>query len=112
MTLQTLLPTQLLAHGISAPLIDDGRKVIATAGTPEKLLPSSTLCNWVIIVALEGNTGTVVLGGASVIADAATRRGIPLNASDSVLLSIMDLSTLYLDVTSDGDGVSFLYGHR
>ena len=88
--------------------IGDGRKVVATAGTREALA-TTTACNRVIITAETDNTGLVVVGGATVVAALATRRGVPLSAGDSIELTINDLASVFLDVTVSGDGVSYLY---
>ena len=95
----------------SANEIGDGRKVVASAGTRVSLVASATACCWVILAALEGNTGTVVVGGSTVIAASATRLGVPLNKGDSIGLSVTNLNEIYLDSTVDGEGVTFVYGH-
>lgn len=89
-------------------VIGDGRKTIASAGTREALAASTTVKE-VTITALAGNTGTVVVGGSTVVASASTRRGVPLAAGASITLAIDDLADIYLDVTTSGEGVSYLY---
>jgi len=91
--------------------LGDGRKTVTAAGSAEKLVAAGTPISWVIISAFEGNTGTVVVGSSTVVADAAIRRGAPLNKGDSIGLSVSDLSQIYLDVTVNGEGVSFIYGY-
>lgn len=93
----------------SYPNIRDGRKVVATAGTRERLVSTNTPCKLVTITALIGNTNEVVLGDATVIASAGTRRGIPLFAGQSVTLYIEDLYALYLDAVTSGEGVSYIF---
>lgn len=93
----------------SATSIGDGRKTVAAAGTPEALSATSVKCRKVDITALSSNAEIVVVGGSTVIAASGTRRGIPLEANDSYSLEIDDLSKVYLDATSNGDGVSFTY---
>jgi len=90
--------------------IKDGRKVVTTAGTREQLVASSTPCKWVILIAKTDNTGTIVVGGSTVVAALATRQGTPLDAGDSVRLDIDDLYDIYLDATVNGEGVTYLYG--
>jgi hypothetical protein len=88
--------------------VTDGRKVVATAGTKEALA-SSTACKEVIITAETDNTGIVAVGAAStVVADLATRRGVPLAAGDSIVLQIDNLADIGLDATVSGDGVTFM----
>ncbi len=85
-----------------------GRTVVTTAGT-RVVLASSTVCKYVIITAETDNTGTIVVGGTSVVAALATRQGTPLFASQSVGFEIDDLSDVNLDSTVNGDGVTYSY---
>ena len=88
--------------------VTDGRKVVATAGTREALA-SSTACKEVVINAETDNTGIVAVGAAAtVVAAIATRRGVPLNAGDSIVLQIDNLADVGLDSTVSGDGVTFV----
>ena len=93
------------AHKISA----DGRKVVAIAGTREALSSSRNRVDYVIITAETNNTGVVTVGADTVVAAEATRRGIPLNAGDTISLGGVDLANIWLDVTISGDGVTYLY---
>lgn len=86
----------------------DGRKTVASAGTAEALA-ASTACKSVTFTALLSNTGTVVVGGSTVVASAGTRRGVPLNAGDSLSIDVSNLNAIYLDVTVNGEGVSYAY---
>jgi predicted aspartyl protease len=58
---------------------------------------------------LSGNTGTVVVGGSTVVASLSTRTGVPLDAGDTLAIDSADLSHFYIDSTVNGEGVSFLY---
>jgi hypothetical protein len=89
--------------------IGDNRVVVTTAGTRVPLASSSTPARSVSITALEGNTGKVVVGGATVVAALATRRGTPLAAGDTVTLDINDLSKVNVDAMVNGEGVSYSY---
>ena len=89
--------------------IKDGRKIVTAAATRETLVASSTPAKLVLITAKTNNTGVIVVGGSTVIALLATRRGTPLLAGDSVLLEVDDLLDVYLDTTVDGDGVTYAY---
>jgi hypothetical protein len=90
--------------------IGDNLKLVAAAGTRETLVASTTPCKSVVITAKLTNTGTVVVGGSTVVAaSGATRRGAPLSAGDSVVIDIDDLVKIYLDVTVSGEGVTFAY---
>ncbi len=55
------------------------------------------------------NDDIVVVGGATVVAALATRRGAPLYPGDPYDLDIDDLSDVYLDVMTSGDGVTYTY---
>lgn len=97
-----------------SPLID-GRKVVAAAGTREALVASSTAVRSVTITAETDNTGVVVVGGSTVVAAQATRRGVPLNAGEDMVMSaredaVLYLTDVYLDVTVSGDGVTYAAG--
>ena len=99
-----------VASGSGIPTtISNGRKTITSAGTAEKLTAGSVTAKRVIITALESNTGAVVIGGASVVASLASRQGVVLYATQSLELSIDDLTKIYLDVTVSGEGVTYLY---
>ena len=88
--------------------IANGRKVVTTAGTAV-VLAASTSCTKVDISAETDNTGIIVVGGSGVIAALATRQGVPLNAGDTYSLDITNLTTVYIDSTVNGDGVSYSY---
>ena len=88
--------------------IADGRKVVASAGTAVALA-STTACKRVDITAEFNNTGVIVVGGATVVADLATRRGTPLYAGSTYSLMIEDLADVYIDATVSTDGVTFTY---
>lgn len=88
--------------------INDGRKEITSAGTREALA-GSTVCKKVIITAETDNTGVVVVGGTTVVAALATRRGTPLFAGDSIELEIDNLADINLDVTVSTEGVTYTY---
>lgn len=85
----------------------DGRKTVATGGTAERLSSTATRCRSLIITAETDNTGVIVLGGSTVVASLATRRGTPLAAGESISLDVSDLSVVWLDTTVNGDGVTY-----
>lgn len=88
--------------------IQDGRTIVTTAGT-RVVLAASTTCKAVIITAETDNTGRVVVGGTTVVAALATRRGTPLSAGDSVTIEIDNLNDINLDALVSGDGVTYTY---
>lgn len=94
----------------AADNLKDGLKLVTTAATRETLVAASTFCRSVCITAKQTNTGTIVVGGVTVVAaSGATRRGTPLNAGDSTTISINDLVKVYLDSTVSGEGVTYTY---
>jgi len=88
--------------------IADGRQVVAVAGTAVALA-SSTACKLVTITAETDNTDIIVVGGSTVVAALATRRGVPLSAGDTYELGIDDLSDVHLDALVSGEGVTYTY---
>jgi hypothetical protein len=89
--------------------IGHGVKVVASAGTDE-VLASATPAKWIVIQAQTDNSGIVAVGGAGVDATVATGTGVALAAGESVTLLIADLSDLYVDAVTNGDGVRYTYG--
>lgn len=94
---------------VSHDALGDGRKTVSSAGTAEALVASSTPCKRVHVQGLEANTGTVVVGGSTVVATSGTRRGIALVAGQAVTIQIDDLAKVYVDAVVTGEGVSFVY---
>lgn len=88
--------------------IVDGRKVVTTAGTPVALGTTQAIKK-IYVQAETDNTGVIVIGNSTVVASLATRRGIALNAGDSIEIDIDDLAKLFIDTTVNGDGVTFTY---
>lgn len=88
--------------------IADGRTTVTTAGT-RVALASSTACKNVAITAITSNTGIVVVGGSTVVAALASRRGTPLYAGDTICFDIDNLADVFIDSTVNGEGVTFTY---
>ena len=103
--------------GITPPsAIVGGVKTVTTAGTAEQLIATSTECQYVVISALPTNTGTIYVGGSSVLAS--TMTGIPLTVPEDgnsikvptqIIVPIDNVSKIYIDATNEGEGVSFTY---
>jgi hypothetical protein len=92
--------------------VGDGRKTVTTAGTAVRVTTQPVWSDSTCITALSGNTGTICVGGSTVVAAVgATRRGTPLAAGESVTYNC-DASLLWIDATVNGDGVSFSYEAR
>lgn len=81
----------------------NGRKVVTTAGT-RVTLASSTASKSVTIKALSTNTGIIYVGDASV----SSTTGLQLLANETVSLDIANLSTVNLDSSINGEGVTYL----
>lgn len=81
----------------------NGKKTVTTAGT-RVVLASSTVAKSVTIKALTANTGTIYVGDSSVSAS----NGYALAAGDSVSLDIANLTTVNIDSSVNGEGVTYL----
>ena len=86
-----------------------GRKVCTTAGTAEQLASTSEIIVSIAIQAETNNTAEVAVGDSNVVAADDNERGILLAAGESTTISVMDLSDIWIDAKSSGDGVSYLY---
>ncbi|KKT17256.1 MAG: hypothetical protein UW01_C0022G0009 [Candidatus Nomurabacteria bacterium GW2011_GWA2_43_66] len=62
-----------------------------------------------IFTAESDNTGDIVIGDSTVVAAAATRRGVPLVPGASYTIKIEDLYQLWIDADVSSDGVVFVY---
>ena len=102
---------------MSRPVIDVGAskvvsfiKNVTTAGTAVQITTTVTPCTTVILSARLGNTNPVVIGDSNVIAANATQRGVVLiPGNDPFPLKVKDLSLLYVDSQTNGDGVCGVY---
>lgn len=77
-----------------------GEKVVAAAATPEALA-ASTACRSVIVQAKKTNTKSVYLGNAA-------GQYVEVEAGASVLIPVANLSTVYVKVQQNGEGVNYL----
>ena len=81
-----------------------GQKTIATNGTEEALGSSTALTIGVNVKALAANTNPVFVGDSSL----AVGTGYELSAGESVFISIDNIATVFVDVTTNDEGVSFI----
>lgn len=88
--------------------IHDGRQTVTTPGTAVALA-TSTACKKVTVTAELNNTGTVTVGGSTVVDAEATRRGTPLYPGDSYSLDADDLAEVFIDAEVATDGVSYTF---
>ncbi len=96
-----------------------GTKTVATPGTPVQLVdaatPAAVEAATVAIQALATNTGNVVVGDSHVVAGpgtqgAPTQRGIRLTAGTGITIDLIDITQVWVDAVTAGDGVSWLIG--
>lgn len=83
-----------------------GKKTVTTAGTQEALGTSTVLRSGVKVKALHANTNMVYVGGSTV----SSTTGFVLDAGEDVFLEIADLATIYIDVDTNGEGVTYVGG--
>ena len=82
-----------------------GEKTVTTAGTGEAL--GTTLATKTIYIrAKSGNTNDVYVGDSGVDKD--TNKQIILSSNDSITLNIANRMTVYVDATTNGEGVDYL----
>ena len=82
-----------------------GRKTVAGTGTAEPLVAVSTpLKVGITIKALSGNTNPVWVG----LSTTSTTTGFELKASEQIFIPITDAQLIYLDVTTNGEGVTYI----
>jgi len=84
--------------------IYNGQKTVATAGSAEALASSQAIVSGVTVKALATNTGIVYVGNAAV----AAANGLELAAGESVFIEVANLATVYLDVSVNAEGVSWI----
>jgi hypothetical protein len=103
----TPIDAQDITHALVGPF--DFRQVIVTAGT-RVALAATTKARQVMVQSAEGNGGGIVVGGSTVVATLATRRGFWLPApGDWTMVECSDLADVYVDGTYSGDVVSGMY---
>ncbi len=98
----TGLQTALSALAVPATIYN-GKKAVTTAGT-RVTLASSQAVKSVTIKALVANTGVIYVGDASV----SSTTGFQLASGDTISMDIANLSTVNLDASVSGEGVSYL----
>jgi len=87
--------------------IGDGKTLMTTAGTRQQL-PNQP-CSRVRIQAHPDNTGDIVVGGSTVIAAVASRRGLALYSSQWAEFAVDNLNRLWIDSTVSGDKLNYIY---
>lgn len=81
----------------------NGKTTVATAGT-RVVLAASTACKSVTVKALGTNSGIIYVGSSTVT----SANGHELYPGDSTSLDISNLTTINIDASVSGEGVSYL----
>lgn len=89
--------------------LGDGRAVVPSSGTPVPLSEASEVVTSILVTALPTNTNLVWVGGPTVRAAVGFERGVPLSAKDSHYIEVADLSRVYVDAITNGEGVAFAW---
>jgi hypothetical protein len=96
---------EIAVQDISTPAaFFSGTKDVTTAGTQEALAGAQALQSGVTIKAKAGNSGNVYVQNSGDAAGA----GFILAAGEQVFVEVADLATVYLDVDTSGEGVSYI----
>lgn len=88
------------------PTLISGEKTVTATGTAEALVSASQRAKAVTIIAKTGNTGQVYVGGS----DVATSTNDGLDAGEALSIEAagwLDLTDIFLDVDTSGEGVDF-----
>ncbi len=93
---------------MKSQLAGGGKKTVTTAGTAEALSASHTFARQVIIQALAGNTDVMLVGHADTVTVAA-EDGIIIPQLNSITLENVFLDEVFIDVSVDGEGCSYVY---
>ena len=102
------LPIHISSGGVVASTVGDGRAFVTTPGTAVALA-ASTAIKEVTVTAETNNTDIIVVGGSTVVAALATRRGIPLYPGDSFTIESDNLAEVYIDAEVGTEGVTYSY---
>ena len=95
---------------LSAPT--DGssnQKAVAVAGTAVQLVASATPILSVLVIAEADNTGNIFLRYGSDAASVDSTNGLILTPGYGVTINASDLSDIYIDAETSGDGISYQY---
>ena len=97
----------LLLRDAGAASVGDGTLNLNGAGSAQQL--PDVACRRVVITAHESNSGTVVIGGSTVVGATSGRRGKALFATQSEVFFVSNLNQLYLDGTVTNDDIHYYY---
>lgn len=88
-------------------VITTSLKTVAASGTAEPLVGIATPAKLVEITGLPTNAGNAYIGDSTV--DATTNPGIVLSPGQVYGITISNIANIYVDVDTNGEGVSFNY---
>ena len=91
--------------------LTSGRSEVAEIGEPMQLHAGSMEAQDIDIVALATNTGVVWVGDYNVRAAVGNETGVPLDPGLGYHLEAVDLSTVYIDSVTAGEGVTWNIVH-
>jgi hypothetical protein len=86
------------SQSINANVLD-----VTTAGTRVQF--PNVVCKEVTIIAKKGNTGSIYLGSSTV---SSTVYGAEIDAKDSITLKVANANMLWIDASTNGEGVSYI----
>jgi len=101
-------PIHVSTGGAVASTVGDNRQTVATPGTAVALAASTTIKE-VTVTAETDNTDIVVVGGSTVVAALATRRGTPLYPGDSTTIAADNLAEVFIDAIVATEGVTYTH---
>ena len=81
-----------------------GQTTVATAGAEQALGTSTVLYSGVCVKALHANTGWIYVGANPVT----STTGFVLDAGEERFLEVANLATVFIDVSVNGEGVSYI----
>ena len=86
------------------PAIYHGKKTVTAAGTDETLASTQAILSGVTIKAEASNTGIMYVGTENV----SSSDGFELAAGEQLFLEVANLTTVWLDCSVSGDGVTYI----
>lgn len=98
-------PSAVIIVGNSS--VGDGTTTVATAGTAVQL--PNVAVKRVLIQAHQDNTTEVFIGGSTVVAAAAGRRGLGMWAGNWQEFKVTNLNLLYVDAVTSGEKIIYYY---
>lgn len=87
---------------VAPTTVAHNKVVVTTAGTRVQF--STATLKSIVIKAIASNTGLIYVGGSAV----AGTNGFQLSAGDAVALDINQASTIYVDASISGEGVTWM----